>query len=57
MADEDFAATVGDLLDRPEEARALGRAARAQMLARYAWPARLAPLDALLGLDQLKAAA
>ena len=53
VADDDFAAAVSDLLDRPDEARALGQAARARMLARYAWPARLAPLDALLGLDPL----
>ena len=54
---DDFAAAVIDLLDRPEEARALGRAARTRMVARYAWPARLAPLGELLGLDPPKVAA
>jgi sugar transferase (PEP-CTERM/EpsH1 system associated) len=57
VADDDFATAVNDLLERRDEARALGRAARARMLARYAWPARLAPLDALLGLDPVRAAA
>jgi sugar transferase (PEP-CTERM/EpsH1 system associated) len=57
VADQDFVTAVGDLLDRPDEARALGAAARARMLARYAWPARLAPLDALLGLDMMRSAA
>jgi hypothetical protein len=42
---------VGDLLDHPDDTRALGKAARARVLARYAWPARLARLDALLGLE------
>ncbi|WP_375403636.1 TIGR03087 family PEP-CTERM/XrtA system glycosyltransferase [uncultured Sphingomonas sp.] len=57
VADDSFASAVCDLLDRPDEARALGTSARAWMLARYAWPARLAPLDALLGFGGLAPAA
>jgi polysaccharide biosynthesis protein PslH len=45
-----FAATVAALVGDPVAAAALGRAARARVLARYDWLARLAPLDALLGL-------
>ncbi len=45
-----FAARIGDLLDDPEAAAALGRSARTQVVARYGWDARLAPLDALLHL-------
>ena len=52
-----IAAAVGTLLDDPVDAQALGVAARAQVLRRYAWDARLAPLDALLGLDPLPARA
>jgi sugar transferase (PEP-CTERM/EpsH1 system associated) len=51
VAPYDFAGAVGDLLDHPDDTRALGEAARARVLARYAWPARLARLDALLGLE------
>ena len=47
----DQAAAIGALLDDPSAAAALGAAARAQVLARYDWNARLAPLDALLGLS------
>lgn len=46
---DDFAATVVSLLDDPSGAAALGHRARAQVMRRYAWDARLAPLDALLG--------
>ncbi len=48
-----FVAAVSALLDRPTSAPE----ARAQVLARYAWPARLAPLDVLLGLPQRRQAA
>lgn len=48
------AAALADAVDRlladPELARRLGAAARARVIARYGWDARLAPLDALLGL-------
>ena len=47
---QDFADQVVALLDAPQVAAALGRAARAQVIRRYGWDARLAPLDALLGL-------
>lgn len=43
-----FADSVCDLLANPAHARALGAAARARVVARYGWDARLAPLDALL---------
>jgi sugar transferase (PEP-CTERM/EpsH1 system associated) len=38
------------LLRRPQDAATLGSFARAQVIARYGWEARLAPLDDLLGL-------
>ncbi|OQW47436.1 MAG: glycosyl transferase family 1 [Proteobacteria bacterium SG_bin6] len=41
-------AAIGALLDNPGEAAALGSAARARVIARYGWNARLAPLDALI---------
>jgi hypothetical protein len=34
----------------------MGRLARMQVMARYAWPARLQPLDPLLGLRRARAA-
>jgi sugar transferase (PEP-CTERM/EpsH1 system associated) len=43
-----FVEAVLRLLAQQEAAAALGAAARAQVLARYGWNARLAPLDALL---------
>jgi len=43
-------AAIGALLDDPHAAAALGVAARARVIARYDWTARLAPLDPLLGL-------
>ncbi len=46
-----IAAAVADLLDDPAAAGALGIAGRARVEARYAWDARLAPLDGILGLD------
>jgi sugar transferase (PEP-CTERM/EpsH1 system associated) len=45
-----FAETLCGLLDDPDVAGGLGRAARAQAIARYGWDARLAPLAGLLGL-------
>lgn len=45
-----FAASVDRLLDDPERARRLGAAARARVIARYGWDARLGSLDSLLGL-------
>lgn len=45
----DFAAALADLLVHPS---GIGDAARARVLARYDWSARLAPLDALLELDR-----
>lgn len=45
---EGFAAGICDLLDDPAAAAALGASARTQVIARYGWDARLAPLDALL---------
>jgi hypothetical protein len=43
-------AAICALLDDPRSAATLGAAARARVTARYDWQARLAPLDALLGL-------
>jgi sugar transferase (PEP-CTERM/EpsH1 system associated) len=54
---ESMAAAVAALLDAPAAADALGSAARAQVRRRYAWDARLAPLDTLLGLDACREAA
>jgi sugar transferase (PEP-CTERM/EpsH1 system associated) len=45
------------LLEEPEKAAAMGKAARARMVERYSWDARLAPLSAMLGLAARKAAA
>jgi glycosyltransferase involved in cell wall biosynthesis len=47
----EFAAQVLALLEVPADAADLGRAARAQVLRRYGWDARLAPLDVLFGVD------
>ena len=44
------------LLADSAAARALGQRARAQVIRRYAWDARLAPLDAMLGLEEARAA-
>ncbi|WP_085808461.1 TIGR03087 family PEP-CTERM/XrtA system glycosyltransferase [Sphingomonas sp. TZW2008] len=46
----DYAAAIAALLADPAGAAALGRAARVQVTKRYGWDARLAPLDAILGL-------
>lgn len=45
----DMAREIIALLADPKAARALGEAARARVLARYGWAARLAPLDAIMG--------
>lgn len=45
-----FIVAVNALLSDPFAARALGEAARAQVIARYDWAAALAPLDRLFGL-------
>ena len=45
-----IAAAVGSLFDDREGAGRMGQAARARMIARYGWDARLAPLGELLGL-------
>ena len=45
-----MAGAVVSLFDDPAAARAMGQAARARMIARYGWDARLAPLGELLGL-------
>lgn len=45
------------LFEEPEQAAAMGKAARARMVEHYSWDARLAPLGAMLGLDARKAAA
>ncbi len=45
-----MADAVVRLFDDPAGAAAMGRAARAQMIARYGWDAQLAPLARLLGL-------
>ncbi|WP_298690608.1 glycosyltransferase, partial [uncultured Sphingomonas sp.] len=42
------AEAVAALLDDPARGAAIGAAARARVEARYAWDARLAPLDAML---------
>ncbi len=53
---EDHAAEVLGLIAHQDEASALGRLARMQVMARYAWPARLQSLDTLIGLDVQAAA-
>jgi sugar transferase (PEP-CTERM/EpsH1 system associated) len=47
----DLANAVLHLLMNPAEGDALGRAARAHMIARYGWGAQLRVLDSILGLD------
>ena len=48
---EAMADAVRALFDDPAGAAAMGQAARARMIARYGWDARLAPLGDLLGLS------
>jgi sugar transferase (PEP-CTERM/EpsH1 system associated) len=45
------------LLDAPQRAAVMGKAARERMASHYGWDAQLAPLAAMLGLDARKAAA
>jgi sugar transferase (PEP-CTERM/EpsH1 system associated) len=52
----DGATAVVGLLADPAAARTMGDRARAQVIRRYAWDARLAPLDTLLGLGRAEAA-
>ncbi len=47
---EGYAGAIARLFADPASACALGAAARRQVIARYGWDARLAPLDTLLGL-------
>lgn len=47
---EAMADAVGTLFDDRAAAAAMGQAARARMISRYGWDARLAPLGELLGL-------
>ncbi|VVT03857.1 Glycosyl transferases group 1 [Sphingomonas sp. EC-HK361] len=54
---EAMAAQICALIADPATGDTLGEAARAQVMRRYGWGARLAPLDALLGLNSAKAAA
>ncbi|QCB44445.1 glycosyltransferase [Sphingomonas sp. PAMC26645] len=51
MTAQEFADRICDLLEAPDTAATLGQSARAQVIRRYGWDARLAPLDALLGLS------
>lgn len=53
---EDSASAICDLFADPLAAHAMGEDARAQVIRRYAWEASLAPLDALLGLEEARAA-
>ena len=48
-----FADAVCALLDDPVRATAMGEAARAQVIGRYAWRERLAPLGDLLALEDI----
>lgn len=50
--DAAFAQAITSLLANPDAAAALGRAARAQMIAVYGWDAQMAPLAAHLGLGR-----
>jgi sugar transferase (PEP-CTERM/EpsH1 system associated) len=52
-----FATTIRALIADRLTADTLGRAARRQVIARYGWAARLAPLDGLLGLPTAQCAA
>jgi sugar transferase (PEP-CTERM/EpsH1 system associated) len=45
------------LFEEPDQAEAMGKAARARMVERYSWEAQLAPLAAMLGLEHRRAAA
>ena len=47
---QEFSDRICNLLEAPDTAATLGQSARAQVIRRYGWDARLAPLDMLLGL-------
>ena len=47
----DMANAASHLLAHPAEGEALGRAARAHVLAHYGWPAQLKTLDRIIGID------
>ncbi len=51
----EIADAVNDLLAHPDRAAELGATARRQVIARYGWEARLAPLDEVLGLPLRRA--
>ena len=48
----EIAEAVTQLLSDPRKAAELGASARRQVLERYSWEARLAPLDEILGIRQ-----
>ena len=50
IVSDDPATAINALLDNPERLRAIGEAARAQMVARYGWDRQMAPLAGYLGL-------
>ena len=55
---EAFASIAAQLIADRGTAEALGAAARARVIDRYGWDARLAPLDDLIGLpDRMQDAA
>jgi polysaccharide biosynthesis protein PslH len=45
----ELADAIGDILAQPDQAEDMGMRARARVIARYGWDARLASLDGLLG--------
>ena len=45
---EDYQRHIESLLQSPERAAAMGRAAREQVLARYSWDAHLSKIDRFL---------
>lgn len=48
---EDFVVAITALLDDPDRAARMGRAARQQVLTRVSWSSHLAHLDTLLGIE------
>ena len=54
---EEMAEAVNGLLADPERARAMGEAARRQMVESYRWEARLAPLAAMVDPGKRRRAA
>ncbi len=53
----EIAEAVTGLLADPRKAAELGAAARRQVQERYSWEARLAPLDAIMGLPKARRSA